>query len=739
MGNLKSKCIEKKERYCYLYFRKVKVKNIMNKKDTKLILLSPRDQFLLESNFLEYKLNPPKSSKLLVKLNPPNESCIVDLKKMTCYEIADEDVIMPIYRKKFPKEKIYNKIQQSNYNRQEISLQKSSKSKDSDKNCKREKIEYLFFWKSNENAWNPKEKEQWSPFDLEDQMILNQAYSIYCLNPFYNKVEIKKPAEWYIDFNQMIQINKIDHNKQRPIQRSNPNLITNIARLNRFNNINRVEENDIEPTPEIIANIKVQTFHELIDSNYKYNKNKNKSLRKIHFNVIKNYKIELSVKDKLCFYNDNEEIKIPFENFIKILKDEITTLGKLYDLNYSIKFYIRELDKLEDSNSFFYGIIKMYTFEGFLYKKLNQYLRNLKTNYFEKIKLYYTSLLASFEYFSLLDLPEEVDTNEDLIVYRASKVFDSEFKKYEENGNKNITKIFNEFLSTSRDKTRVTNFFNKYDDSIKEYIWEIKIPKYMYESQRNNFAFIEKASVFECEKEVLLRSGLVILIEEIVPYSQKSEDGEDEITFKNKYIKKCSLKSFEFCSYCNSINFNKDIDSLNLQFCYLGTYTDNMHFLTKAMIFNQTILSMNLSHNSLGSNTTCMEYLKKILIKNNTIKDLNLSHNDIGNEKNLQSMKLLGEGLIENKSIQYLSLEYNYIGQNIDNVLMLNKIIIENPILKEIDLKRNGMAHDKKNVDIFIEALLKDTSKKILNLQCNFFDRNIMEELKKNENLNIIF
>ncbi len=157
--------------------------------------------------------------------------------------------------------------------------------------------------------------------------------------------------------------------------------------------------------------------------NYDKWKNENfKEKKIIYFDVIKDYNIKLEINSDLCFFKNNEYISMPFEKFISILKDEIKYLGELYDLNHSIKKYHELINKADNSDKFFYIIVKMYTMEGYLYKILNQFLRIKQSIHFDKIIFYYTSLLASFEYLKNLNPPNEIVLDNDLIVHRASKV-----------------------------------------------------------------------------------------------------------------------------------------------------------------------------------------------------------------------------------------------------------------------------------------------------------------------------
>jgi len=100
-------------------------------------------------------------------------------------------------------------------------------------NIQNKEEEFLFFWKANKDPWNQKEEPLWAPYDEEDQFNLKEAYIEYLSQKFKNEVDLKKPADHFIDFSKMLQINKHDKSRQRPVQRCHPKLITNIIRKNR--------------------------------------------------------------------------------------------------------------------------------------------------------------------------------------------------------------------------------------------------------------------------------------------------------------------------------------------------------------------------------------------------------------------------------------------------------------------------------------------------------------------------
>jgi len=74
----------------------------------------------------------------------------------------------------------------------------------------------------------------------------------------------------------------------------------------------------------------------------------------------------------------------------------------------------------------------------------------------------------------------------------------------------------------------------------------IRIPKEIIINEPNNFADISQNSNFD-EKEILIRTGAIIKIEQIIPYTEQIEN--KMIMYKNKFKKIITLKSFSIASF----------------------------------------------------------------------------------------------------------------------------------------------------------------------------------------------
>ncbi len=96
----------------------------------------------------------------------------------------------------------------------------------------------LFFWKSNTDPWNLREKSLWTLYDLEDQIFLNKTYNYFLNNPELSESNLITIPNFFIRFNKMLQINKYQSSRVRQIDLTIPSLISNIFRANRFDNEN---------------------------------------------------------------------------------------------------------------------------------------------------------------------------------------------------------------------------------------------------------------------------------------------------------------------------------------------------------------------------------------------------------------------------------------------------------------------------------------------------------------------
>jgi len=569
--------------------------------------------------------------------------------------------------------------------------------------------EFQFFWKFNDDPWDESQKPIWVPYDLEDQCILIAAYKKYLENNSLNEVSLKDPSDHYVDFKELVQINKNNSKKKRPIQRCHPNIITNIFRINRFyTHLNSNIKADFIEKKTLTSSY----FSDPIKTFFKNSKEeKTRKINKIYFKVFEEFSCELDIEEQLCFFEDETIINVSFEKLKSIIIFEIRDLGGESQLD-SAKKYISHIEDNTDYKSFFQKIVHIYTLEGYLYKNVNDYLRKLDKLGFEKIKYFYTCLLASFKYFSLNN---KLDKDKDLIVYRASKCLEEEFLEYNKQGNSNIVRIFKDFISTSSDPEVAISFFTKLDPSMKEFFWEITIPKVLIEQEAHNFADISNYSNFKNEKEILIRSGVIIQIDKIIPYTEEI-DGKI-IEYPNKFKKICTLKSFSLASFYKLISIDPSIKTLDLKEIKIGEYQNNMLYIKEVLENNNSINTLELRVNKLGSNEKNMLHLKEALEKNNSIQDLGLYANNLGyNENNMYYLK---EILIKNKTIQKLGLYNNDLGINENNILYLKEGLANNNSIQLLYLGRNDLGRYENNMLYLKDGLAKNNSLITLGLYGN--------------------
>jgi len=529
----------------------------------------------------------------------------------------------------------------------------------------------------------------------------------------------------------MLQISKKDLLKQRPVQRCSSLFIDNIVRINRFH----------QKTKEI-SKTKADFLDHFIIEDHKYESffrenetDKYKKLKKIYFKVFPEYPCELEIEEQFCFYENESLIEISLKELKSILIDEICILANKENyLNKTAKIYQSHIEEITDHKIFCQKMVFIYSLEGYLFLKMNEFLRNMNIFAFKKIKFYYISLLASFKYISE---KTKFNDNKDIILYRVSKCSDEEFELYETQKKNFIFRSYKEFLSTSLNVNTPMELFSKNDADFKEFFWEITIPKELINNEHYNFADISMFSQFPEEKEILIRSGSIIQINKIIPYTETIDN--QVVEFANKFKKICTLKSFSFAHLSKFISFEPSIKELNLDNYALAGDYKNMIYLKEALQMYNNIEKLKLYDNSLDMNENLMLHLTETLQFNNSIVKLILGANNLGFNK--KCMIYLRELLKNNKSIREINLDHNFFGVSEENNMVhLNEGLMMNESIQSLSLRNNFIGLYEKNLTEFIEALLKNKSIKKINIHENKlkdhhkkFIKNRLEKLKINE------
>ena len=472
-------------------------------------------------------------------------------------------------------------------------------------------LDFRFFWKKNKDPWN-ESSASWVPYDLQDNIEIEKNFQNFLKNKNDNFPII---GDYIIDFENFLQINKKDQNKQRPIKRDLPLNITNIIRKNR----------------NYISYISSNNRLNIIDKNNL--NNLIKGVVECEFKVIPDVNFKIKVTEHLNFFNN--EINIEFKIFQDLLSSEINDLSiRLNRENVYSKMY---LDNLNHKN-FFVTILKIYTEESFLYQELNRILRDGNSKDYELIKYYYTSLLASFEYFSkenAVKLNKILNKNNRKL-FRGSYISPEEIKLYTES--QNVVRRMDCFLSSTYDIEIAKGFVN---DDNKSCLIEIEIPD--DNNLYKNLALLKDHSVFSNEKEVLIRSGALIYI--------KKFETNDKTNLHHIRISLISLKGLKFL-----ISTNEPITEIDL--CGKQITDNEVKYIADALQNNTKLNKIVLTGNQIGEKGA--EYLACALEKNITLKIINLEANEIGDK----GAKYIANALEKNTTLKIINLAYNQIGDN---------------------------------------------------------------------------
>lgn len=691
-------------------------------------LYHEHDQNILDVKYKEF-LNGANSGK--VDLTRAKDY-FVDFNTLIQYHVSDNKKMRPIKKDKQPQE-----------------------------NIKLPKVETIFYWDALLNPWKSTEKSLWCPYDIEDQVIINEGLFYFTKNRVLDKVKLKVVNNYSISFSKMLQYNNLNPDRIRAVQMTKT--------FPRCNTVNVKFGNEQYEDPEILSNyilpkqeLDLEYFKDLLNNNKTLSKII-KSFKNIYFDIFPEFKTTLMVEDSIYLFEEKDALQTnniqntnsikhlniqynELNDFLKILSNEIEELGKSLNYANSITKYREELNSIGDSEAFYKCILRIFCLPGFIRKKINENLRDPTLRNLKVLENFYAALLSSFEFFDQTCYLNKLDDNKNLTVYRTTKVTEKAFGEYSLCDNKNIIRYFPDyqFVSISKEKMLVYPYFSKHDASV-EYLWEITIPENLIKSEGRNIIDISNISIFDGE-DFLIKNGAVVHIQEITPYI------EGQKTLLNKFRCICTLQSFSFAylsSYIylspniqtldltnmglgnNFIAFNllncvlfnnENIQELNLSGNNIGASELDMKMISEALISNRSITSLKLFNNQIGKNKTDMYYMKNILLKNKTISFLDLFLNLIGS--NTSDMEELKEALKFNKIITELYLSNNLIGNNFLDSSNLKDILSANETIKSLDISDNKIGshpHDTYNIN---QILLKSKNIKQLNLFNNPLENN---------------
>jgi len=459
---------------------------------------------------------------------------------------------------------------------------------------------------------------------------------------------------------------------------------------------------------------------------------------KIKYKVFDEFPCTIEIDKELCNFENDITIEDSLETMKSNLITEIKKLGEEegegdFRRNTMKNIYEENIEKIIDHKTFFETMVFIYTIEGYLYKKLNNYLRENNKLEFEKIKIYCISLLASFQF---LSQNNTLNQDEDMVVYRASRCSDEELQKFQ--NSPKIFPLFKEFLSTTKDCKVARELIEKDDNkdlNYKKIFWEITIPKFLIKNESHNFADISKHSQYKNESEILIRNGAIIETKSIRPYLENERNKEN----RNSGIVKitCTLRSFSNC-FRNKLNQIISIDpSINeFNFEKININEENTQYLRGAFENNTTITCLDLESKNLGEIENSMLYIKNFLKYNDSVKILNLSKNNLGKKES--DMQYLKEILSNNCSIKELNLKSNNLGSNKKNILNLKEALLNNNSIQILNISFNNLnEHSEENLQNLKEALINNKSITDLNISNNridfYVENKLMEIIKKNK------
>ena len=309
---------------------------------------------------------------------------------------------------------------------------------------------------------------------------------------------------------------------------------------------------------------------------------------------ITEFENQIAVKTKKLLLYHNQNGPKTFNELIQEISNELKNESIYLNDPDSFEKYEHYLENINQI-TFTKTIIKIYTEEGFVYRRVNKVLRDKNYDLFLKFKYYYFSLLYS--------LDRNLQENSSSIkLYRGLYINNEIEKFYLEDLQENQMILYNEFLSTSSD----LNIALKYAKN--GLLIEIEVS---IESAKR-IANISKFSKFEHEKEVLLPSGSIL---------KKIQCNLEEIPKKVIFslLESNSQAFFNFIKYSgkNIIDFsNVNMDYLTINSLFEGANLSD--FIKKmALTLNDSSLLYRLAYLIIESKyLNCVEVNRNQEIKN---------------------------------------------------------------------------------------------------------------------------
>jgi hypothetical protein len=475
--------------------------------------------------------------------------------------------------------------------------------------------------------------------------------------------------------------------------------------------------------------------------------------------------------------------KLPLNDmklFITGLKKEIDSLVS-YSKS-SISVFSGILNSL-NQKTLYPSVIKLYTMESFLYSLLNKILRErLEKEYF-RIKYFYTSLMLACYHYSQISSKKLLDRVKDnrFITYMPGKISIKNIQR-----DKNSIYVINEFLSTTLNKKTALNYISK--NNLKDYcLYEFFIP--FDNDNVKAYVFLDEISFFPKEEEVLLKSGIGMILrnfrieEELLIISVEVISCTIECYFQIFYEEptktEVNFDEFEMLNINDSfschgyltelINKNKYIESINLSGNSIMQSRENLNLLFEAIFNHKNIKKLSLPSNltkDLQGTIFFLNGIRNIILlsdidfSNNNFpdpklaikfyklieKNLNLTKLDLSGNFRMNDFfqkKILFKALSVNTSITDINLTTNYIGVY-PAIRDLCKMLKYNTILLSLNLSNNFETVDPYILIILSNCISKNTSLTRLDLNRSYFGFNkelvqqtLLMAMEKNKTISI--
>ena len=547
-------------------------------------------------------------------------------------------------------------------------------------------VELTFFWAwaSNENPWT-EDFINWVPYDENECKYLEVCYQKY-LNGVKEEVLI---GYYEINFDNFVQLDRTEFNRQRPIKRIAKEENFAPSRFSRYQkNLKQNFKKSQIKTINSLQYFKIFYYPQDVE---------------VDFPIIKSHPLKIKIP-KIYNVIDFHKIK-NFKTFISLIKEEIETLSKLAKKQNIYKSIIHDINK----DNFFSSIIKMYTKEGYLYNKMQEILYSSILNFY-RIKYFYCSLIASFVFYSKQKneiIKKNLSANNRIIVFRGGRISKTEIDQFIKGYN--YLRIYNNFVSTSLDQDIAKKFLSKYNTNKKidddDFPCFYKIELDFEENERiPYFIPIFEISYFPLEKEILINGGSIGVFKKI----EKIND---------VYYVEMMILPVSFNGYLKILKYDKKIKLLDLTSTKKYFDYQTINYLIDLLCSNKAISKLNLDRNFLGENEEQLKLIFETLkYGGSSINSLSLNSNELG--KNPKYLKYILEYLTKNPNIQILFMDNNNFLQIQQSVQFLSDVMYQVRFLKEIHLRKNNLGINNE-IEIISKGLKESLSLEIIDLAYN--------------------